>query len=244
MGEKTLRIAAMSDIHYKRTGAESLRSVFIAAAAEAQALVICGDLTDLGLAEEAELVIKDLAMLHIPIVAVLGNHDFHGGQQDELAKMFRGAGIHLLDGDAVEIGGVGFAGVKGFCGGFDRRMLEPWGENIMKAYVQEALDETLKLESALAKLRTPHRVAVLHYAPVQATVEGEPPEIFAFLGSSRLEDPINRYEVDLVLHGHAHHGSPAGTTRTGIPVYNVSMSLLSRTYPDRPPFRILEVPVE
>jgi len=244
MGEKTLRIAAMSDIHYKRTGGESLRSVFIAAAAEAQALVICGDLTDLGLAEEAELVIKDLAMLHIPIVAVLGNHDFHGGQQDELAKMFREAGIHLLDGDVVEIGGVGFAGVKGFCGGFDRRMLEPWGENIMKAYVQEALDETLKLESALAKLRTPHRVAVLHYAPVQATVEGEPPEIFAFLGSSRLEDPINRYEVDLVLHGHAHHGSPAGTTRTGIPVYNVSMSLLSRRYPDRPPFRIFEVPVE
>lgn len=244
MAAKTLRIAAMSDIHYKRAGTESLRPVFAAAAVEAQVLVICGDLTDLGLPEEAELVIKDLMMLHIPIVAVLGNHDMHGNQQDELAKMFRGAGIHLLDGDSVEIEGVGFAGTKGFCGGFGRRMLEPWGETIMKDFVQEALDETLKLELALARLRTPHRVAVLHYAPIQATVEGEPPEIFAFLGSSRLEDPINRHEVDLVLHGHAHHGSPEGKTRSGIPVYNVSASLLSRTFADRPPFRIFEVPVE
>ena len=140
----------------------------------------------------------------------------------------------ILDGDAVEFHGVGFAGAKGFCGGFGRRALEPWGEPAIKAFVREALDESLKLESALARLRTKHRIALLHYAPIQATVEGEPPEIFPFLGSSRLEEPINRYEVTAVLHGHAHHGSPEGRTSTNVPVYNVSMSLLRRTFPDRP----------
>ena len=140
----------------------------------------------------------------------------------------------MLDGDAVEIKGVGFAGVKGFCGGFGRRALEPWGEPAIKSFVREALDEALKLESALARLRGSARIALLHYAPIQATVEGEPPEIFPFLGSSRLEEPINRYEVDAVVHGHAHHGTPEGRTSANIPVYNVSMPLLKRHYPGSP----------
>ena len=178
----------------------------------------------------------------VPVVAVLGNHDFEAGQPELVKDILCRAGVRVLDGDAAEIEGIGFAGAKGFCGGFGRGALEPWGETAIKAFVRESIDEALKLESALARLRTPHRIALLHYAPIQATVEGEPPEIFPFLGSSRLEEPINRYQVTAVLHGHAHHGSPEGRTASNVPVYNVSMPLLRRTFPERPGFRVLEVP--
>jgi Icc-related predicted phosphoesterase len=137
---------------------------------------------------------------------------------------------------------VGFAGVKGFAGGFGRRALGPWGEDIIKLFVQEALNEALKLETALARLQTDHRVVLLHYSPIEGTVEGEPREIFPYLGSSRLEEPLTRYPVDAVFHGHAHHGTAEGHTRTGVPVYNVSLSLLQRLDQDVPPFRILELP--
>ena len=147
-----------------------------------------------------------------------------------MAILTRG-GITVLDGTAIEIHGIGFAGVKGFCGGFGRKMLEPWGEPIIKAYVREAVDETLKLETALAKLRTPRRVAVLHYAPIEATVEGEPKEIYPFLGSSRLED-------------HAHRGAPEGKTRAGVPVHNVAMPLLRRHQPEQPPIKIVTISAE
>src|SRR5690606_10705654 len=112
---------------------------------------------------------------------------------------------------------------------------------IMKAFVQETLDESLKLESALARLRMEHRVVMLHYSPIQSTVEGEPPEIFPFLGSSRLEDPINRHGCDAVFHGHAHHGRLEGRTQTGIPVFNVSVALLGSAAPEHPPYRIFEI---
>ncbi|HUG90577.1 MAG TPA: hypothetical protein VML55_07080 [Planctomycetaceae bacterium] len=111
-------------------------------------------------------------------------------------------------------------------------------------FVQEAVEESLKLESALARLRTRHVVALLHYAPIQATVEGEPPPLFPFLGCSRLEEPLNRYTVTVVFHGHAHRGSPEGQTQSGIPVYNVALPLLLRLAPDQPPVRRVEVPVE
>ena len=150
----------------------------------------------------------------------------------------------MLDGDAVEVQGVGFAGVKGFAGGFGRGTLGPWGERAIKQFVQESVSEALKLESALARLKTAHRIAVLHYAPVQSTVEGEPVEIFPWLGSSRLEEPLTRYQVSAVVHGHAHKGTAVGQTTTGIPVYNVSLPVLKATYPDQPAFRIIEVPRE
>ena len=147
----------------------------------------------------------------------------------------------LLDGEATEIEGVGFAGVKGFAGGFGRGALGPWGEHAIKVFVQEAVDEALKLESALARLRTHCRVALLHYAPIRGTVDGEPLEIFPYLGSSRLEEPINRYRVSAVFHGHAHHGTPEGQTTGGVPVYNVAVPLLHKTCPARPPFRLVEI---
>ena len=238
---KTVRIAAMADIHYKKTPDESFQPIFVEIAKQADVLLLCGDLTDYGLPEEAELVVKDLATVSIPVLAVLGNHDFESGRSSEVRDVLAKANIKVLDGESATVGGVGFAGAKGFCGGFGRRMLEPWGERAIKEFVKEAIDETLKLETALARLRTQRRIVLLHYAPIQATIEGEPEEIFAFMGSGRLEDPINRYGADAVFHGHAHRGSAEGSTTKGIPVFNVSVSLLRRQFPDRSPYRIFEV---
>lgn len=241
---RKIRIAALADTHYRLDRRESLQAVYREASQQADVLVISGDITDLGLPEEAAIAVDELRACTIPIVAVLGNHDCESGRQLEVLSTLMDAGIRVLDGQAVEIEGVGFAGVKGFCGGFGRRMLEPWGEPIIKQFVQEALDETLKLGSALARLRTPSRVVVLHYAPIETTVAGEPLEIYPFLGSSRLEDPINRHGAAVVFHGHAHHGAAEGMTQSGVPVFNVSLSLLRSQYPERPPFRLFEVPVD
>jgi Icc-related predicted phosphoesterase len=175
---------------------------------------------------------------------VLGNHDHQSGKMAEVSRILGDAGIHVLDGGSYEVYGVGFAGVKGFAGGFGRRALGPWGEDVIKLFVQEALNEALKLETALARLQTPQRVVLLHYSPIEGTVEGEPKEIYAYLGSSRLEEPLTRYPVNAVFHGHAHHGAPEGQTRTGVPVYNVSLGLLQRLDPDVSPFRILELPAD
>lgn len=244
-GNGITRIAAMGDVHYGKTAQGLLADVFAQAASAADVLVLCGDLTDYGLAEEAKLLAKDLiANVKIPIVAVLGNHDFESGEQDAIASIMTDAGVRVLDGDAAEIGGIGFAGTKGFAGGFGRGALGPWGEAIIKQFVHEAIAESLKLENALARLRTVQRIALLHYSPVRGTCEGEPPEIFPYLGSSRLEEPLGRFPVTAVLHGHAHGGSAESATQGGIPVYNVSLPLLRRTYPDRPPYRILEITTE
>jgi Icc-related predicted phosphoesterase len=237
-----VRIAALGDLHYGRTTPPgSLQPLFAQINASADVLVLAGDLTDYGLVDEARGFVKELMpAVKIPIVAVLGNHDFESGQQGEIAKVLGDAGVVMLDGDTTEVHGVGFAGIKGFCGGFGRRALGPWGEDIIKKFVHEAVAEALKLEAALARLRNDRIVALLHYAPIQETVEGEPLEIYPFLGCSRLEDPITRFPVSAVFHGHAHHGAPEGRTRTGVPVYNVSASLMREVFPDRP-FRLIEL---
>lgn len=206
-------------------------------------LLLAGDLTDYGLADEAKVLARELASVRISTVAVLGNHDVESGQEGEISRILADAGVVILDGDACEVHGVGIAGVKGFCGGFGRRALGPWGETIVKQFVHEAVNEALKLEAALARLRTSQRIVLLHYAPIQQTVEGEPVEIFPFLGSSRLEEPIGQYPVSFVVHGHAHRGQLEGLTKTGVPVYNVSMQLLARQSPDAPPFRVFDVAV-
>jgi Icc-related predicted phosphoesterase len=242
MPKQKLRIAATGDLHFNRSSPAVLQPWLSQAVASADVLLLCGDLTDNGLPEEAAILARELAAaVTIPMIAVLGNHDFHSGKQDEIKQIFVEAGVRVLAGEACVVEGVGFAGVKGFVGGFGRRVLEPWGEDLVKDLVREGVDEALRLESALARLATPTRIAVLHYAPVLGTVEGEPPEIFAFLGCGRLEEPLNRYRVAAAFHGHAHHGQPEGRTQTGIPVYNVSLPLLRRVFPDRPPYRLLEV---
>jgi Icc-related predicted phosphoesterase len=242
---RTVRIAAVGDIHCTRTSAGQLRALFADAGAHADVLLLCGDVVDYGLAEEAQVLVAELqAGLRIPAVAVLGNHEWESQQVDQVRQILCDAGVIVLDGDTCEIAGVGFAGVKGFAGGFGRWALEPWGEETIKRFVHEAVDEALKLETALARLRTPQRVALLHYAPIRATVEGESPEIFPFLGSSRLEEPLNRYPVAAVFHGHAHGGSLEGTTSAGVPVYNVALPVLRRAFPDRLPYRVLELPLD
>jgi Icc-related predicted phosphoesterase len=242
--QTVVRIAAVGDIHTRKSSQGAMQPMFREMTERADVALLCGDLTDYGAPEEAEILAHDISSaLRIPAIAVLGNHDFESGHQDEVARILAQAGVTMLDGDAHEFRGIGFAGVKGFIGGFGRRQLRSWGEQSLQDLVHETLEEALKLEAALARLRTPQKIAVLHYAPIQATVEGEPPEIIPFCGSSRLEEPIDRYRVTAVFHGHSHHGSPEGRTHGNAPVYNVAMPLLKRLHPDRPPFRVIEVPV-
>lgn len=239
-----VRLAAVGDVHYGKSTPGALLQLFSEINERADVLALCGDLTDHGLPEEVRLLAKDLtAAVRIPVVAVLGNHDHESGREAEVTQILVDSGVTVLDGDAQEIRGIGFAGVKGFAGGFGRSALGAWGESSIKEFVREAIDEALKLETALAKLRTPQRIALLHYSPVRGTVEGEPLEIFPWLGSSRLEEPIGRYPVTAVFHGHAHKGTPEGATAGGVPVFNVSLPLLREAFPDRPPFRLLEIPL-
>jgi Icc-related predicted phosphoesterase len=239
----TVRIAAVGDLHCPRIPVAVLQPLFAHVAGRADVLLLCGDLTDHGTEDEARLLARELTPVKIPTIAVLGNHDYEAGKPEVVTAVFKDVGVQVLDGDSVEIGSVGFAGVKGFAGGFGERALQPWGEPSIKAFVHEAVGEALKLESALAKLRTPLRVAVLHYSPIHVTLEGEPPEIYAFLGSSRLEEPLTRYPVAAAFHGHAHRGRLQGRTRDGAPVYNVALPLLQATAPDRPPVCIVELPL-
>lgn len=237
-----VRLAAVGDLHYGKGSRGSLQPIFQAAMrAEADILLLLGDLTDYGLADEAAELARELTSgIKIPIVGVLGNHDFESGAVTEVTRILVEAGVNLLDGESIEVQGLGFAGVKGFAGGFGRGVLGPWGEEAVKRFVHEAVNEALKLESALARLRTPTRIALLHYSPIAATVEGEPREIWPYLGCGRLEEPLFRYQVSAVFHGHAHHGTPEGKTATGTPVYNVSLPLLLAINPDQP-VRIFDV---
>ncbi len=240
--QEVVRLAAVGDIHCTKTSQGNLQPLFSKITESADVLLLCGDLTDYGLPEEAHVLVKELSAVRIPTIAVFGNHDYESGNPEAIEQILCDSGITILNGDTCEVQGIGFAGVKGFAGGFGSKALGAWGEDIIKNFVHEAVNEALKLEAALAKLETPQRIAVLHYSPIQATVEGEPPEIFPFLGSSRLEEPLTRYAVTAAFHGHAHHGHPEGRTRSNIPVYNVSMPLLKKAFPDQPAFRLLEIP--
>jgi Icc-related predicted phosphoesterase len=244
MAAGVVRVAAIADLHCSKTSQGAFQALFARVSESADVVLIAGDLTDYGLPEEATVLARELTALRIPAAAVLGNHDVESGKAADVRQILIDAGLVVLDGETCELRGVGVAGVKGFGGGFGRRALGPWGETIIKQFVHEAVDEALKLEAALARLRTKQLVALLHYAPIQETVEGEPLEIYPFLGSSRLEDPIGRYPVSFVLHGHAHRGQLEGRTTTGVPVYNVSMPLLTRTFADRLPFRVFELPAD
>ncbi len=240
-----LRVAALSDVHCKQTSRGALKQLFRQVAEAADVLLMCGDLTDFGLVEEARVLAAEMETISgkIPILSVFGNHDFQSGMEREISRILTDAGVIMLDGNGCEFNGIGFTGVKGFGGGFGNRALQPWGEDIIKQFVAESSRESVKLDSALAAMESPRRVVLLHYAPIRETVVGEPPEVYPFLGTSRLEEPIDRYPVIAVFHGHAHFGTLEGRTKNGTPVYNVSVSLLRRNFPDRPPFFLVEIPV-
>ncbi|PTX21408.1 Icc-related predicted phosphoesterase [Pontibacter mucosus] len=242
--EKKTRIAAVGDIHVRETDRGKWEEFFRKASEEADVLLLCGDLTDTGRTAEAEVLAQEMKVCTIPVVAVLGNHDYERDNQKSIRKALLRDNVYILDGDSIVIGDVGFAGVKGFGGGFDRGMLGMFGEPMIKSFVQEAVDEALKLDGALARLENDHvdikKIAVLHYAPIKATVVGEPEQIFPFLGSSRLAEPINRRGVIAAFHGHAHIGTLEGETSKGVKVFNVSRPILQQEGYD-PTYYIFEV---
>jgi Icc-related predicted phosphoesterase len=223
---RQVRIAAVGDLHYDSARTLNFRDMFASINKRADMLVLCGDMTTHGKPEQMRGFVEELAGLDIPIISVLGNHDHEVGADAEVAAILKDRGVHVLDGDVAEIDGVGFAGTKGFCGGFGRGALAPFGELLIKEFVQASLDEALKLENALRTLHTDVKVVVLHYAPIMETIIGEPEVIFPFLGSSRLLGPIETIGANVVFHGHAHHGTLEAKTPSGIPVYNVALPIL------------------
>lgn len=216
-----MRIAAIADLHCRATSAEEIRSLLANVEDEADLLVMAGDLTNRGRIEEMEVLIRELGRFSLPKVAVLGNHDHESDHPDEMVRMLEESGVHVLDGCACEIDGVGFVGSKGFCGGFDNLAVQPFGEKTLKMFIQSSIEEAARLENALPRLGCRKRVGVLHYSPIKATLKGEQPELFPFLGSSLLGEALDRHGVDLIVHGHAHVGFPEGHTAKGTPVHNV-----------------------
>ncbi|GGH63684.1 Icc-related predicted phosphoesterase [Filimonas zeae] len=243
MNAKT-RIAAIADIHVQVADKNKWTSFFREVSEQADVLIIAGDLTDTGDENEAGVLAEELKACSIPVVAVLGNHDYEKGRQKLIRRTLQQAQVHVLDGEAVTVKGVGFAGVKGFGGGFDNYMLSMFGEEAMKAFVQEALDEALRLDRALAQLdkqpESDKKIAILHYSPIKDTVVGEPEVIYPFLGSSRLAEPLIRRQVAAVFHGHAHAGTLEANLTPDIKVYNVASHVLQKAR-HTSPFYVLEV---
>jgi Icc-related predicted phosphoesterase len=224
-----LTFAAVGDLHVREDRTSLYRELFAEISTKAEVLVLCGDLTDVGKPREAEVLAEDLRACSIPVVGVLGNHDYESDQAEEVEKILKAAGVHLLNGQSYETNGVAFVGVKGFVGGFGRRMLASFGEAVLKTFVAESVKEAMRLENAMRAVGNERAVVVLHYAPILDTVEGEPLEIFPFLGSSRLGETIDRFKVSAVVHGHAHHGRYQGHTPRGAPVYNVAFPVEKST---------------
>lgn len=234
-----LKIAAMADLHMQQSVFGSFKLPFEEISNNADILLLGGDLTEHGLEAEANMLAEELNYCTIPTAGVLGNHDYTNGEQEKIVKILSSK-INILSKQSFVYQKIGFAGVKGFGGGFDNHMVTPFGEDIVKKFVFEAVNEALKLEEDLTKLETEKKIVVLHYSPICQTVEGEPLEIYPFLGSSRLVEPIENYNVTAVFHGHAHHGSMVGKTTKGIPVYNASMSVMLKNKPHRP-YMIVEI---
>lgn len=233
-------IAAMADVHMSDHKKGSYVEIFKKLSKKAEVLIIAGDLTDHGTTEEAEMLLEELQACSIPVVMVLGNHDYDKNQQNKIIAVLQTEKTHVLKGTTCIINDIGFAGIKGFGGGFEERMTSPIGEQIMKNFVQESVEDVMKLEHALQELRTEKKIVVMHYSPIKATVEGEPLEIYPFLGCSRLENPINNLKPNIVFHGHAHHGAHEGKTRGNIFVYNVSFPVLLDKNPQMP-YALIEV---
>ncbi len=228
-----VRVAAIGDIHVQEHGGDAYREFFEEVSREAEVLLLCGDLTNIGLPREAEHLAEDLKSCRIPVLAVLGNHDYERGQPEEIRKIVSAAGVVFLDEETFSLRKVGFAGVKGFAGGFEKHMLTSFGEGAIKHFVQEAVSEALRLETQLQTLTTQRRVVLLHYAPICTTLQGEPLEVYPFLGCSRLAETIDRFDVTAVFHGHSHLGSPEGKTPKGAAVYNCCSEVLARLTPPR-----------
>ena len=235
----TVRIAAVGDIHVGLDSRGRLAPDLAGAADCADVLLLAGDLTRSGLSAEAEVLVEELSGIGVPVVAVLGNHDVHADEDEQITSLLSAAGVHVLEGGSVELEvdetSVGIAGVIGFGGGFAGRCASDFGEPEMKAFVRRTIDSAHRLEAALDDLDSDVRVALMHYSPVVDTLGREPLEIHAFLGSYLLAEAVDRAGADLVLHGHAHRGSERGMTPGGVKVRNVAQPVIGA------PFRVFEI---
>jgi len=233
-GKKRLRIAATGDVHCRDSNREAVVESFAQLGEDVDLVLVAGDLTSHGRLEEAEILCEASAVTAAPVYAVLGNHDWHADEAEAILERLQAGGVEMLDRRAAvcQVGEVevGIVGVKGFVGGFAPRHLPDFGEPSLRAVYREATEEVEALERGLHEVATcPVRIVLLHYAPVEATLEGEPREIWVFLGSDRLAAPILEHGPDLVLHGHAHAGSPDGLIGE-TPVHNVSQPLLGTDF--------------
>jgi Icc-related predicted phosphoesterase len=229
-----IRIAAVGDLHASRDSAGTIRPQLHDVADRADVLLVAGDLTKRGTPEEGSILATELRELGLPVFAVLGNHDHHSGRPGEVREAVEAGGVTVLEGEGavVEVDGtrLGVAGAKGFGGGFAGKSATEFGEEEMKAFVRHTRSIADRLHEALADLDADLRVVLLHYAPVPDTLQGEPPEIYPFLGSYLLAEAIDAAGADLILHGHAHRGAEKGCTPGGIPVRNVALHVLRRPY--------------
>ncbi len=231
---KRLRIAAIGDTHIRTDSKFLAFENFEELNQKADILLLAGDLTNLGNTEEAKNLALLIKKLHIPVAGVFGNHDYQSDLENEIRTLLKDeGGFIFLDETPYELEGVGFAGVKGFGGGFDNHMLTPFGEPALKKYVHEVVEESLKLDTLLSQISSEKKVVVMHYSPIKETCTGEPEEIYSFLGSSHLVQPVNNHDVDIVFHGHAHYGTHEGKTLKEIPVYNVSLEIMKKLNPDK-----------
>jgi Icc-related predicted phosphoesterase len=229
-----IRVAAVGDVHFASDVAGTLRPQFARVHEEADVLLLAGDLTRLGLPEEAEALAAELELVQVPLVAVLGNHDLHADREKEVVEVLADAGVRVLEGDAVgiDVGGrsLGIAGVKGFGLGFPGASASDFGEPEMKAFVATARHAADRLRDALATLDTDRTLALTHYAPVEDTLRGERLEIWPFLGCYLLAEAIDAVGADLAVHGHAHGGTEKGMTPGGVHVRNVAQAVIRSAY--------------
>jgi Icc-related predicted phosphoesterase len=230
-----IRIAATGDVHFGEDSAGSLRPSLERIDRDADVLLIAGDLTKYGDPAQAEVLAQEVKDLPVPVVTVLGNHDYHSDRQDEVREILERVGVTVLEGEYIvlDVDGadVGIAGGKGFGGGFAGSSGTEFGEPQMKAFISHSMTLAENLERALTEIQdVDMKVALMHYSPVRDTLEGEPPEIFPFLGTFLLAEAVDRTGVDLALHGHAHHGSEKGVTPGGVNVRNVAVPVLRRPY--------------
>jgi Icc-related predicted phosphoesterase len=229
-----MKLAAIGDIHTKEDDQKKIHNIFKLIPKGTDALLLCGDLTNMGKITEAKVLSDELKKLSLPVVAVLGNHDYENELQKSITDLLRINNVSILDGNSFQIDKIGFAGVKGFCGGYDGKQITPIGEKILKDFIQETVFETEKLDNAISKLNSEKKVILLHYSPIKETLFGESEELYPFLGASRLESVINKHNVTAVFHGHAHNGRIIGKTKNNIPVYNSSFPLLYNNHPYKP----------
>ncbi len=232
-----IRVAAVGDIHFGHDSAGTLRPHLEDIAEHADVYLLAGDLTRLGDPEEAAVLARELRDLPVPVVAVLGNHDYHSDQEKAVTEVLEGVGVRVLEGTStvIDVDGtpVGIAGVKGFGSGFAGACGSDFGEPMMKAYVrhtQQAADRLREALEDLARAGVERRVALMHYSPSEGTLQGERPEIYSFLGSYLLGEAVDRAGADLAIHGHAHGGTEKGFTPGGIQVRNVAQPVISRAY--------------